>query len=30
MDGFIKNGESARTGCADPNAPSCYDAGGDA
>jgi len=27
MDGFIKNAEGATTGCADPNDPSCYNAG---
>jgi phospholipase C len=29
MDGFIKNAETAMTGCADPNNPSCYNGGGD-
>jgi phospholipase C len=30
MDGFIKNGEGAKTGCANPNDPSCFNTGGDA
>jgi phospholipase C len=29
MDGFIKNAETAKTGCADPNDPTCYNGGGD-